>query len=230
MKHTVLVLCEDSDIGADIRCAFEESGFLVEICSSAGALPEKLTLHRPSAVIISANGISSAPAPWCQFACAFTDLPVIVSGGSDDATEEMECLAAGARDYVLVSRGLQIVVMRTDQHIRRAQMAHAGVQPIIIGEFRLHPETRIATYGNQSLHLTRTEFEVMNVLMANAHRVVHRRELIDRVWGSWYGDPHVLETHLSRLRHKVHRAGGPRIATPIRGVGYRLTTSETPTY
>lgn len=230
MKHTVLVLCEDIEIGADIRCAFEKCGFHVEICTTAGLLPEKLALHRPSALIISADGISSAPGPWCQFACTFTDLPVIVSGGGEDENEEVECLAAGARDYVLASRGLRIVVLRTDQHIRRAQLASAGVQPIIVGEFRLHADTRVASFQGRSLNLTRTEFEVMNVLMTNAHRVVHRRELIDRVWGTWYGDPHVLETHLSRLRHKVNSAGGPRIATPVRGVGYRLTTSEGSTY
>ena len=51
---------------------------------------------------------------------------------------------------------------------------------------------------------------------------VTRETLLERVWGDWYGDTHVVEVHMSRLRNKVKKAGGPSIGTAVRGVGYRL--------
>ena len=70
--------------------------------------------------------------------------------------------------------------------------------------------------------LTRIEFDLLGILLEQPTRVVPRDELVSRVWGSWFGDDHVVEVHLSRLRAKVVRAGGPRIGVAVRGVGYRL--------
>jgi DNA-binding response OmpR family regulator len=72
------------------------------------------------------------------------------------------------------------------------------------------------------LDLTRIEFDLLAILLEHPTRVVPREELVSRVWGSWFGDDHVVEVHLSRLRAKVVRAGGPRIGVAVRGVGYRL--------
>jgi DNA-binding response OmpR family regulator len=64
--------------------------------------------------------------------------------------------------------------------------------------------------------------------MHNKHRVVNRQELLDRVWGTWFGDDHLLEVHISRLRRKIEINGGPRIAIAVRGVGYRLDVGHIP--
>ena len=82
------------------------------------------------------------------------------------------------------------------------------------------------TVENNVVELTRTEFDLLAILMENSHRVVHRQELLDRIWGTWYGDDHVLETHISRMRKKVTDARGPRVAWAVRGVGYRLSSQE----
>ena len=65
------------------------------------------------------------------------------------------------------------------------------------------------------------------MLMENPRRVVTRDMLLERVWGSWYGDDHVVEVHMSRLRSKVKAAGGLRIGVAVRGVGYKLGIEPT---
>jgi len=49
--------------------------------------------------------------------------------------------------------------------------------------------------------------------------------LLERVWGEWFGDTHVVEVHMSRLRNKIASAGGPKIGAVVRGVGWRLGVS-----
>jgi DNA-binding response OmpR family regulator len=87
-------------------------------------------------------------------------------------------------------------------------------------------DNRIVSFGQTIINLTRTEFELLAILMHNKHRVVHRQELLDRVWGTWFGDDHILEVHISRLRRKIELHGGPRIAVAVRGVGYRLDVAQ----
>lgn len=226
MNYRILVICEDREAGLAIQEGFELLGCEVHLCEHAASLPDTLQSVRPQAVIIAAQGLKTTSMQWCQFARAFTDLPIIVSGIADDENEEINCLNNGAVDVVPEQRGMRVLMTRAYGHIRRAELANSIGLPIAIGDLRLDAETRVATYKGESLNLTRTEFDIMNALMSNAHRVVHRRELIDRVWGTWYGDPHVIETHLSRLRNKVLSAGGPRIAASVRGVGYRFSTTD----
>ena len=83
--------------------------------------------------------------------------------------------------------------------------------------------SRMVYVDQEPVHLTRTEFDLLAMLLAQPQRVFTRAELIGAVWGeTWFGDDHFVETHASRLRRKISAAGGPRIATAVRGVGYRL--------
>jgi DNA-binding response OmpR family regulator len=213
-----------------IQAGFEQVGSTVHICEHAAELPDILQAVRPAAIVIAATGLKTTAMQWCQFSRAFTDLPIIVASSDADENEEINCLSHGAVDFVLNDRGLRVLVARTDSHIRRAEVAKEAGRPTSVGDLMIDADTRMATYKGENLNLTRTEFDIMHTLMINAHRVIHRRELIDRVWGTWYGDPHVLETHLSRLRNKVQMLGGPRIATPVRGIGYRLMAADTLIY
>ena len=62
--------------------------------------------------------------------------------------------------------------------------------------------------------------------MEDPRRVVTRDALIKAVWGPWYGDQHLVESHISRMRRKVLDAGGPWVGQAVRGVGYKLGAVE----
>jgi len=70
--------------------------------------------------------------------------------------------------------------------------------------------------------LTRIQFDLLSALAEHPARVLTREQLVDRVWGDWFGTDHHLDVHLSRLRAKIESAGGPRVAWAVRGVGFRL--------
>lgn len=91
----------------------------------------------------------------------------------------------------------------------------------------LCPQTREVHVNDVELRLTRTEFDLLALLIASPSTIIRREELLEGVWGYWPGDDHIIETHLSRLRSKIVKAGGPVIGEAIRGVGYRCARHDT---
>ena len=117
---------------------------------------------------------------------------------------------------------------RVDAVIRRVERCRKALSTYTFGGMSVDLGQRRVVVGDTVLSLTRIEFELLKLLVENRPRVMNRSELVTAVWGQWAGDDHVLEGHLSRLRSKVVRAGGPRLARSTPGVGYSLGLDEAP--
>ncbi len=96
------------------------------------------------------------------------------------------------------------------------------------GMVSIDVDTRRAFVARQEIHLTRTEFELLRLLLSARDRVLPRAEIVRAIWGDWPGDDHLIEVHVSRLRRKIVTAGGPSIVEAVRGVGYRLRADAEP--
>jgi len=127
--------------------------------------------------------------------------------------------------------GRQNAIQRQRQRRPQMQSVLGGERPsfmerserLSFENIQLDGPSRMVYVSGSPVHLTRTEFDLLAMLLAQPQRVFSRAELIGAVWGeTWFGDDHFVETHASRLRRKISAAGGPRIATAVRGVGYRL--------
>lgn len=101
-----------------------------------------------------------------------------------------------------------------------------ALRPHELGCIRIWPleldldDRRLYVHARE-VTLTRTQFEVLAALMERPHQVTTRITLMEAVWGDWR-EPSTIDAHVSRLRTKIIAAGGPRVAEPVRGVGYRL--------
>ena len=91
-----------------------------------------------------------------------------------------------------------------------------------VGHLEIDVEERSFKVNGKLVPLTKREFDILKTLMSTPERAVTRDELIRNAWGDWYGDTHMIECHISRIRSKVKKAGGPYICQAIHGVGYRL--------
>ncbi|MBK6956003.1 MAG: response regulator transcription factor [Actinomycetales bacterium] len=151
-------------------------------------------------------------------------LIVLADDASVDEVDELLAFSSGADDYIRMPCSPRVLRARLAAAMRRVERASG--KPLAtayqIGPLAVDTGTRRATVGGAPLHLTRIEFELLAALAENRQRVLTRGELLNRVWGPWPGDDHVVEVHLSRLRRKILAAGGPRIGEPVPGVGYRL--------
>jgi two-component system response regulator RegX3 len=140
-------------------------------------------------------------------------------------------LEVGADDYVTKPYRLRELVARMRAVLRRSPPLDdsAGEGDILeVGDVRLDPERHEVYVRNLPVSLPLKEFELLELLLANAGRVLTRETLIDRVWGPHYvGDTKTLDVHVKRLRSKIEDdPSNPRRITTIRGLGYKFEAAK----
>jgi len=219
---TVILLTSDSAVQSDVCAAVRSDHVTVRVGDVRAALAAANAAHEATVVIgMGRNGPSGYD--QCRQIRAASDLPILVIGPSRDEIDELLAFAAGADDYVATPYPHRVLLARVGALMARAARTRGQVtNERVLGTLLVDIDQRRAFVAGSPLHLTRIEFDLLVVLSENPHRVVPRSELLDRVWGPWPGNHHVVEVHLSRLRSKIRSAGGPRIGEAVAGFGYRL--------
>lgn len=224
-----LVVCEDDDITLDLLCehlAADRFG-VMPAPSASDALrlcrynhPDLLLLdlNLPDASgldvlreIREADGVDSRFDPR---------LPVIVLTGRSGDTDTVRGLDSGADDYLTKPFAYPELRARIGAVLRRRDGRHDG--PRRVGDLILDPLRRRVAVGERDVHLSKKEFALLRVLVADPTRVFTKQELLTAVWG--YKGPsktRTLDSHASRLRRKLDPEHG-RFIINCWGVGYRL--------
>ena len=166
------------------------------------------------------------------------DLPVMFLTVRRDPVDELVGLAVGADAYLGKPLMPRLIVAHAEALLRRARLVGADAAPslraraaatdgdgprtIELDDLAIDLDAREVTVDGAPIELTRTEFDLLVALARSPRRVLTREQLLEEVWGDWFGSDHVLDVHLSRLRAKVLAAGGQRVGHAVRGVGFRL--------
>lgn len=161
----------------------------------------------------------------CRHVRALSLCPLVVITSGLTEIEELRLAAVGVCDIVHLP--LRPRVMAAQLAIRISQR-YDEVHDEVLSYRRLqvNPIEHVASIEGQSVELTKTEFDLLVLLMKNPRRVHTHEEISRWLWDDpWVVDHHRLEAHVCRLRKKVSRAGGPAIIGSVRGVGYRLVAS-----
>lgn len=217
MTFSVLLLDYDNSQSQPIQSQFQDAGYKVVIAKPSSDKAELIRDNRPDIAVIAGDSPDAIAA--CVEIRKYTTLPLIVCTKKRELVNEMAAIRSGADDYMELNLDAPTLAMKA-----RRMLGLRGVHPILEStdrDIHMDVDRRIVTLHKQQLQLTRTEFEILRILLENSHRVVDRRELIDRIWGGWFGTDHVLEVHVSRLRRKLKDAGRESLLS-VRGVGYRL--------
>lgn len=144
--------------------------------------------------------------------------PLITFTSRDTELDRVLSLRSGADDCLVKPYGFRELIARMDAVARRVATG-GGPVGVSCGALRLDPGTRQAWLGEQSLELTRKEFDILLLLASAPETVISRRDLIAAVWvDDWAISTRTVDTHVSALRGKL----GEGWITTVRGVGYRL--------
>lgn len=222
MSETVLVIDDDSDLRALVTLALTESGYRVVEAADGPTGISQYHGHQPDLVVLDIGLGSMDGLEVCRQLRAVGTTPIVFLTSRAEEVDQLVGFAAGADDYVTKPFSPRLLVARVGSVLRRGSGAEEERTRFEVGPLTIDAESRVATADGVELDLTRTEFDLLAILMENPRRVVTRDMLLERVWGSWYGDDHVVEVHMSRLRSKVKAASGLRIGVAVRGVGYKL--------
>jgi two-component system response regulator RegX3 len=164
----------------------------------------------------------------CRRLRARSNVPVIMLTAKDSEIDKVVGLEIGADDYITKPYSFRELLARVRAVLRRQQAvpeddeAEDGI--LAVGPVRMDVERHVVEIDGRAMSFPLKEFELLELLMRNAGRVLTRGQLIDRVWGSDYvGDTKTLDVHVKRVRAKIEQdPAAPRLLLTIRGLGYKL--------
>ncbi|MEV0950568.1 response regulator transcription factor [Promicromonospora sp. NPDC050249] len=168
----------------------------------------------------------------CRELRARGDVPVIMLTAKDSEIDKVVGLELGADDYVTKPYSYRELLARVRAVLRRRQpndsADHDEDGVLEVGPVRMDVERHTVTVSGELVALPLKEFDLLELLMRNAGRVLTRGQLIDRVWGADYvGDTKTLDVHVKRIRSKIEPdPGTPKHLLTVRGLGYKLADDE----
>ena len=151
-------------------------------------------------------------------------VPVIMLTARDSEVDKVVGLELGADDYVTKPFSHRELVARMRAVLRRGQDAELLPDVVEAAGVRMDVERHEVSVNGERIKLALKEFELLEMLLRNAGRVMTRGQLIDRIWGSDYvGDTKTLDVHIKRLRNKIEPdPANPRYLMTVRGLGYKF--------
>ena len=152
-------------------------------------------------------------------------VPIIMVTARDSEIDKVVGLEIGADDYVTKPYSPRELVARIRAVLRRqsTEVIEPSTATLTAGPVRMDVERHVVTVGGDSVQLPLKEFELLELLLRNAGRVLTRGQLIDRVWGADYvGDTKTLDVHVKRLRSKIEKGFDKPLLHTIRGAGYMM--------
>ena len=160
----------------------------------------------------------------CRRLRARSSVPVIMVTARDDEIDKVVGLELGADDYVTKPFSHRELVARIRAVLRRGQDFELEPDVFEVDAVRMDVERHEVWVRGEPVKLALKEFELLEILLRNAGRVMTRGQLIDRIWGADYvGDTKTLDVHVKRLRAKVETdPAEPQLLVTVRGLGYKF--------
>jgi len=148
--------------------------------------------------------------------------PVLMLTARHEVSDRVAGLDAGADDYLVKPFALDELLARLRALLRRTSMS--GNDDVLrVGDLSLDPARRQVRRGDRSLELTKTEFDLLELLLYNAGIVLTREQIYERIWGyDFETSSKSLDVYISYLRRKTEPPGTARLIHTVRGVGYVL--------
>jgi two-component system, OmpR family, KDP operon response regulator KdpE len=153
---------------------------------------------------------------------SFTDVPVVVLSVRESQSEKVSALDAGADDYVVKPFGMDELLARLRAAVRRARPAEARPR-LVFGDLELDLARQLVRLGGQPVHLTPTEYRLLEALATNSGKLLTHTWLLGRVWGPAYDrESHYVRVYIQQLRQKLgDDPARPRFIITEPGLGYR---------
>jgi two-component system response regulator RegX3 len=223
----ILVVDDEQSYRDALRVALEREGFRVDVAVDGPDALHRFEETRPALVLLDVMLPRISGVDVCRQIRAKSQVPIIMVTARNQEIDAVVGLEVGADDYVTKPFRLRELVARVRAALRRGRSDEFGAEDhadiLEVGDVKLDAARHEVAVRGERVALPLKEFELLELLLANAGRVLTRDVLIDRVWGpNYYGDTKTLDVHVKRLRAKVEEdpAHPARIVT-VRGVGYR---------
>ena len=221
----ILVVEDEQSLREPLEYLLRREGYDVAGVEDGAEALKRIQQESPDLILLDLMLPGMSGTEVCREVRTRSQVPIIMLTAKDSEVDIVVGLELGADDYITKPYSSRELLARVRAVLRRkdadssssdAVLEHHGV--------RLDSERHQVTLHGQPISLPLKEFELLELLMVNAGRVLTRGQIIDRVWGSdYFGDTKTLDVHIKRLRSKIEKTPAqPVIIVTVRGLGYRF--------
>jgi two-component system response regulator RegX3 len=221
----ILVVEDEESYSDPLSYLLRREGYDVVVAATGPAALAQFDSNGADLVLLDLMLPGLSGVDVCRRLRQRSSVPVIMLTAKDSEIDKVVGLEIGADDYVTKPYSSRELLARVKALLRRLAEPEELLSPTLeAGPVRMDVERHTVTVGGVSTPLPLKEFELLEMLLRNAGRVLTRIQLMDRVWGSDYvGDTKTLDVHIKRLRAKIEPdPANPRHIVTVRGLGYKF--------
>ena len=219
----VLVVDDDRAVREALRRALTLGGYEVQAAEDGEQALELIVQTLPDAVLLDLGLPGIDGLEVCRRIRRLGNrVPILIVTARDAVAERIGGLDVGADDYMIKPFDVGELKARVRALLRRSA-PEGDPDALSFAEVTLDPARHGAQVGEQFVELTRTEYQLLEVLMINPRHVLSHSFIYDRVWGYDFGPAsNALRVYVGYLRRKLEDAGARQLIHTVRGVGYAL--------
>lgn len=222
---TVVLIVEDEETYRDtLSYMLTKEGFTVITAADGNEGIAQFERHGADLVLLDVMMPGMSGTEVCRQLRQISTVPIIMVSARDSEIDKVVGLEIGADDYVTKPFSARELVARMRAVLRRGREPELLPDVLEAGGVRMDVERHEVSVNGQLVKLALKEFELLEMLLRNAGRVLTRGQIIDRVWGADYvGDTKTLDVHVKRLRSKIEPdPSRPVSLVTVRGLGYKF--------
>ena len=216
----VLIVEDDAKVRTALARALNFEGYDVATANDGAEALERVLTEVPDAIVLDVmmpqvDGLEATR----RLRARGDDTPILMLTARHEVSDRVAGLDAGADDYLVKPFALEELLARLRALLRRSDPGDGDV--LRVGDLTLNPATRQVQRGDAPIELTKTEFQLLELLMLNEGIVLTRETIYERIWGFDFGtSSNSLDVYIGYLRRKTEPDGTPRLIQTVRGVGY----------
>ncbi|MBP2477009.1 two-component system KDP operon response regulator KdpE [Crossiella equi] len=221
----VLVVDDEPQIVRALRINLTARGYQVLTAHDGASALKAAAEGKPDVVVLDLGLPDIDGTEVISGLRGWTKVPILVLSARTDSTDKVEALDAGADDYVTKPFGMDELLARLRAAVRRSATGGPEEEPVIqTASFSVDLAAKKVIKDGVEVHLTPTEWGVLEVLVRGRGRLVAQRQLLQEVWGPAYAtETHYLRVYLAQLRRKLEpEPAHPRHLLTEPGMGYRF--------
>jgi two-component system, OmpR family, response regulator ArlR len=217
----VLIIEDEKQISRFLELELQHEGYSVEI-SYDGREGLKAAQESPPDILLldimlpGMNGMEV-----CRKIRLFSKVPIIILTAKDETIDKVMGLDLGANDYVTKPFVIEELLARIRALLRKSDPDTKNNKTLTIGNLVMDLSKRDVKRGNESIDLTKREYDLLEYLTRNKGIVLKREQILEHVWGFEYmGDTNVVDVYIRYLRSKIDELYESKLIHTVRGVGY----------
>jgi len=221
---SILIVEDEASLAEPLAYLLDREGYETAIAPDGPSAISAFERGEPDLVLLDLMLPGMSGTEVCRQLRTRSSVPIIMLTAKDSEIDIVVGLELGADDYVTKPYSSRELLARIKAVLRRRVEPDEDPGVLEAGPVRMDVDRHSVSVAGREVAMPLKEFELLELLLRNAGRVLTRGQLIDRVWGAdYFGDTKTLDVHIKRIRSKIEQTPSePKLLVTVRGLGYRF--------